>query len=140
MRDAQGEDGHVVVSVAGVVIGQGLNEVRQGQGRVGGCEFRQCVQALVEGVRGVFDEPVGEEDHGGIGGKGVGVVGAVLLAVDVQGQSGFGEQVLRLPVGGDQQRGTWPALLQCSLQAPPAGSMRARLTVVMGLSVMACRV
>ena len=38
VRDAQREDGHVVVAVAGVLVGQCLHEVVQGQGGVGGSD------------------------------------------------------------------------------------------------------
>ena len=56
------------------------------------------------------------------------------------GSPGSADRYSARPPGVISNGGTWPAVLQCSLQAGPAGSMRARLVVVTGLSVMASRV
>ena len=48
---ADGQDRHVVVAVAGVVVGEGVDEVVQGLGGVGGCEFGEGAEAVVDGVR-----------------------------------------------------------------------------------------
>lgn len=100
---AQGEDGHVVVAVAGVVVDKGLAEVVQGQVAVGGRGLGEGVEAGVDGVLGVLDQSVGDEDHGGAGGERVGVVRVGLVGVHSEGDPGIGMQVLRPLAGGDDQ-------------------------------------
>lgn len=90
MRDAQGEHGHVVVAIAGVLVGQHVHEVDQGKVDVGDGNDGEAFQALLDRSVAVFDEPVGEEDHGGVCGQGVGVVVARLGGVDAEGQVGAG--------------------------------------------------
>jgi hypothetical protein len=61
----QGHDGDVVRTVAGAAVGEGLTQAFGVWVGAPGGHLGQGGQALVDVVRAVFDEAVGEEDQGG---------------------------------------------------------------------------